>query len=454
MFKTTDLRLALATLLLTNLACGISLPAAGPTAAPPTAAPPTVAPPTPAQPATASVPNLCGVFGAPITFATHAEFAGYGFVVGPSDGQFGAIAASGGNYTFYGVAGSGAACAGTPNARDSTYTFTGTLDHVTGSTCAKLFGPGDAPAGWGFDKNYAGGGQVVRFAAASQTGWLMPFHGEVWWPNPNTPDHTCNGLPLVQCFYASLGLAVSTDNGRTFKVVGQIFQPTQPLPAYFNKGMDVSTGYGSFIVADAAGRHLDNPPADPASAYFYLFFTDFVTGGAGACATAVCLGVARAPYSAVVAAALSGDPHQVATVFHKYDGAAPDPWRQPATSDTPDDSGTAGTFAPLWTDQAVIGTAVLYDSRFNVYLAAYHSREGIEVRASSDLLHWSGPITAPYKEPGQTLYTTTLIGDTTDPTIGGAAPRLYFTTFPAAEFPNWKHAVLESLPLMLSRGGT
>jgi hypothetical protein len=50
----------------------------------------------------------------------------------------------------------------------------------------------------------------------------------------------------------------------------------------------------------------------------------------------------------VINAVFSGDPHQVATVFHKYDGTSPDPWTQLATSDTPGLSGTAGKYAPPW----------------------------------------------------------------------------------------------------------
>ena len=447
----------------TTLACSFNLAGSGArpsTSRPATAAPLTPMPPTPAgapsgTPAaqtTAAVPNLRAVFGAPVTFGTHADFQSYGFVVGPSDGQFGAIPAGNGSYTFYGVAGSSATCPGTPNARDSVYTFMGTLDHVSGSNCTKLFGPGDGPAGWVFDKNYAGGGQVIRFASAGRSGWLMPFHGEVWWDNPANADHTCNNLPVVACFYSALGLAVSTDNARTFKVVGQIMQPAQALQDFMGKGMDMSVGYGSLIVADAHGQHLDNPPPDPGRAFFYLFFTDFLAGAPGACATAPCLGVARAPYANVAAAALSGDPQQVATVFHKFDRAAPDPWTQPATSDTPDESKAAGAFAPLWTDDSPISPAVIYDSLFNAYLAAYHTSKGIEVRASSDLIHWSEPLGAPYAEPGQKLYTTTLIGEAGDPLTGGAAPRLYFSTFPSASFPNWKFAVLESVPVELSRG--
>ncbi|HXX63244.1 MAG TPA: hypothetical protein VEO56_05550, partial [Bacteroidota bacterium] len=79
-----------------------------------------------------ALPNIIGTFSSPTTFATHTTLAGYGFSFGPSDGQFGAIPASGMTYTFYGSAGSTALCAGTPNAKGE-FSFTGTLDQVTGS---------------------------------------------------------------------------------------------------------------------------------------------------------------------------------------------------------------------------------------------------------------------------------------------------------------------------------
>ena len=270
-----------------------------------------------------TLPDVSGAFGSPETFATHAQLVSYGFAFGPSDGTFGAIPAGGNTYTFYGDAGANAACAGNPNT-NGTFSFTGTLDQVTGSGCTRVFGPGSAPPGWVFDRNYAGGGQVVRFASGANSGWLMVFHGEYWWKNPATSTGECNvpGAGQVNCFYSSLGLAVSMDNGKTFQVVGQILQPSQPLSVFMGGGTNMTVGYGSLIVADAAGKRLDNPPADPNTAYFYLFYSDLLPGLPGACATSVCMGVARAPYASVVAAALSGDPNQVATVFQKYNGAS------------------------------------------------------------------------------------------------------------------------------------
>jgi len=402
------------------------------------------------------IPNVSGTFGSPVTFATHTQLASYGFSFGPSDGQFGAIPVSGATYTFYGSAGSTALCAGSPNLNGE-FSFTGTLNQVTGSNgCNRLFGPGDGPAGWLFDRDYAGGGQVVSFTTSTAKGWLIPFHGEYHWINPLTLDGKCfvsgNVGSEVPCFYGAIGLAVSIDDGKTFQVVGQIFQPSQPISVFTGGGSNMNVGYGSLVVADANGQHLDNPPPDLGSAYYYLFYTDLLPGLPGACATHACMGVARALYSDVIAAALSGDPHKVATVFHKYDGASPDPWTQPATSDTPDESGTAGSYAPLWTDDAGVQPEVIFDSTFAVYLAVYQASGGsIKVRASNDLIHWSEPIGAAYSETGRALYYPTLMGETGDPTIGGQMPRVYFSSFPTGSFPNYATSVFESVPLTLSQ---
>jgi hypothetical protein len=408
--------------------------------------------------------DIVGSFGQPVTFATHAELASYGFSFGPSDGSIGAIPAAGGTYTFYGSAGSTAACTANPSAH-GTFPFNGTLDRVSGVTggCRRMFGPGDAPAGYVFDRDYAGGGGVVRFASGGKSGWLMPFHAEYHWQNAaNPPSFLCsaggNSPSMVPCFYSSIGLAVSVDDGKTFSVAGQIVQPSEPLSLFEGGGTNMAVGYGSLLVADANGKHLDNPPPDTANAYFYVFYNDRLQGAPGACNNALCLGVARALYADVVTAALSGDGHQVSQLFHKYDGASPNPWTQPATafvqgSPTPDLSGTAGKYLPLWTDENAASVIVLYDRSFDVYLAVYVSGLGVSIKAriSSDMIHWSTPIGAPFTEAGRALFYPTLIGETGDPTIGGPAPRVYFTSFPTDQFPNYATSVFENVTLTLAR---
>jgi hypothetical protein len=129
-----------------------------------------------------------------------------------------------------------------------------------------------------------------------------------------------------------------------------------------------------------------------------------------------CAALARAPYADTVAAVLSGDPTRVAQLFHKYDGSSPNPWNQPATawaqgSATPDLSGVAGKYAPLWTDDVVNEPDVLYDAAFDVYLAVYPF-QGARLRASKDLIHWSPHFSASFSPSGSTLTYLTLQGET------------------------------------------
>ena len=61
---------------------------------------------------------------------------------------------------------------------------------------------------------------------------------------------------MVPCFYSSIGLAVSTNDGGTFRVAGQIVQPSEPLSVFEGGGNNMAVGYGSLLVADANGKHL------------------------------------------------------------------------------------------------------------------------------------------------------------------------------------------------------
>jgi hypothetical protein len=334
-----------------------------------------------------------------------------------------------------------------------------------GNANKKVLAPGAGPAGWTFDRDYAGGGQIVRFDdREGHAGWLMSFHGEYHWKNlANPPGYWCfiaNTKMQVPCFYSGIGLAVSRDRGQSFKAVGQILQPIQSFSSYLNGASNLDVGYGSLLVADAQGRHLDNPPSSPREAYFYLIFSDKLPAGAdrsGVCPNLNCMGVARANYVDVIGAALSGDPHRVATVFHKYRASSADPWAeeswtQPATGDMPDMSGAAGGFTPLWTDEVAPEGSAIYDRSLDIYLVVYGSRGGIHIRASRDLIHWTktvGVIPFP-TAPATTYFYPNLLGETEDPTIAGGSPRVYFSAFPANAFPNYKLSTFAYVQLMLT----
>jgi hypothetical protein len=405
----------------------------------------------------ATKPTLSYTPSAPTIFMTQQELWRYRFQWGPSDGPFGAIPLGQGRYRFLGTGGGGRQCP--PAARKTgVFSFTGTLDRVTGGDgCGILFGSGDGPAGWLFNANYSGGGQLLRFAAQGKSGWLMTFRGEYQWKNPARADGLCEGGGAafaggVPCYYSTLGLAVSTDGARTFRVAGESLQLTDPLSASKGGSVNRNIGYGSLLVADANGMHLDNPPPDPKNAYIYLVFVSSGKDLPGRCSLAQCPGIARAPYEAVVSAVLSGNPHAVARLFRKYDAESKDPWSQPATGDSPDLSIGGGKFSPLY--QGPGFHMVVYDRAFDVYLGATTTYTGpvpgLTIRTSTDLIHWSDPIGPPITDGRRALSYVTLLGETGDPDVAGVEPRLYFRSTAEGKA-TWQDSVFKVVTLKLAR---
>jgi len=95
----------------------------------------------------------------------------------------------------------------------------------------------------------------------------------------------------------------------------------------------------------------------------------------------------------------------------------------------------------------------MYDHALDVYLAVYqHGSGGLHVRASRDLIHWTGTIAViPYPtSPAAIYYYPTLIGETASPTIGATMPRVYFSSFPVNTFPDYTKATFEYVPLGLT----
>ncbi|HTP49519.1 MAG TPA: hypothetical protein VMK42_02385 [Anaeromyxobacteraceae bacterium] len=405
--------------------------------------------------------------GSPTPFATHAQFAASGFQWGPPDGALGAVASGGGNYTFFGSAmgaatasASGPACSGSAGLQGA-FAFEGSLEKfsgLTGAGCKALFTKGAAPSGWVFDKDYAGGGSVMPFAAGATGGLLMTYHGEVHWKNPGTANGLCNSVP---CFYGGIGLAVSLDGGAVFKSVGQIIQPYQPLSVYQGSSQNVGVGYGSMVLADSSGNWLAAPAANPSSTYLYVFYEDYLpTGAGGTCANAACVTVARARLDQVLAAVVplaSSSPTTVAALFRKYDATASDPWSEPATSGDPTENTASGSFTPLFPDGNSFLPSVIWDSALKAYLLVHQRAVGgaqptnFIVRSSTDLLHWSSPLATYAPPPGSEPFYPTLVGEGGDPLVGGSAPRLFFDTFPS-NFPNWETSELDSLPVQVSAG--
>jgi hypothetical protein len=392
----------------------------------------------------------------PTVFMAQQELWRYGFAAGPSDGPFGAIPLGQGRYRFLGTAWGGTNCP--PNARkEGVFSFSGTLDRVTGGEgCRVLFSGGDGPPGWVFNADYSGGGQIIPIENQGNRAWLMTFRGEYHWKNPAKANGLCGGganpafAGGVPCYYSTLGLAVSTDAGNTFRVAGESLQLTDPLTA--SKGTDTNRniGYGSLVVADANGRHLGSPPRDPKNAYVYLFFVSSGKDLPGACAVAQCTGVARARYEDLASAVLSGNPFAVAKLFRKYDASSPDPWSQPATGVSPDLSIGAGKFSPLYQGPGI--GIVVYDRAFGVYLGAVTSfatgHPAIVIRTSADLIHWSEPIGPPIEDGKRAVSYYTMLGETEDPSIAGPEPRIYFMSTAEGEV-GFQNSVVKVVKLML-----
>ena len=216
-------------------------------------------------------------------------------------------------------------------------------------------------------------------------------------------------------------------------------------------------------MADANGKHLDNPRANDRDPFIYLIFVSSIQD-LPACEIAQCPCIARARYEDVVSAVFSGDPHTVARLFHKYDAdmAAPwlNPWTQPGTGDSPDLSIGGGKFSPLYQGAGL--NMVVYDRAFDVYLGVVNAHTGnahagnviagFQIRTSTDLIHWSDPIGPLITDTDDKrgLSYVTLLGETGDPTIAGKEPRLYFRSTAEGKS-GWEDWAFKMVRLKLSK---
>jgi hypothetical protein len=201
-----------------------------------------------------------------------------------------------------------------------------------------------------FDRDYAGGGTVYWDPASSKL--IQIYHGEFHF-DPTNPE----------AFYTSLGLAISSDFGRSFKKLGLAIRPE--LPPTLNAKMPSSSG--SLVkVRD----------------YFFLYYSDLSPDGTCAgtpSGNLPCVAVARAEVQDVISAALQGT---VAPWKKYYHGDFTEP-------------GNGGKFSPLfvtggrtWARWPVVTS----DSNSRTYYMVYSAGlTGLVLRQSSDGLSWGEP---------------------------------------------------------------
>ncbi|MGD0942045.1 MAG: hypothetical protein ABR905_20310 [Terracidiphilus sp.] len=367
------------------------------------------------------------------TLLNDAQRTSLGFAFGPPDGTIGVIL-NAGTYSFYVPARSSTACAGTPST-EGTYRLGGSLTGFNSSYgCTALISPamGD-PNGYTFDRDYSGGGPVLPvISSAGAPGMLHIYHGEYH-------GGVCKNTS--ECFYASLGMAISTDGGDTFRKLGEIVQPYPTRNSVINAGTNLDIGGGTLILADTNGAHVANvQAADPTTVYLYIFFPDqdSTAAASGTCSANVCIGVARARLSDVLTAAFADNTAAFPGLFMKYYQGG---WTQPATSGDPNAALNSGHYSPIVSTNGNF-PSVLWDSATQQWVMAYtRNNNSAEIVHGTTLLSWSAPVpTGEIVDGTNALLYTTLVGEGSDPTTSNGSPWLFYITSPT--WPDWTTAAV------------
>jgi hypothetical protein len=385
------------------------------------------------SPSTGVPTNFTAELSPEISVLTASQRATLGFTDGPPDGTLGVLL-DGGTYMFFAAARSSSTCAGTPSTQGA-YRLGGSLTAITAPFgCTAVIQPSSSsgdPNGYTFDLDYAGGGPVLAVTnSMGQTGILLAYHGE-W--------HGGTCAPQGNCFYASLGMAVSVDGGATFSKLGEIVQPYMTRTEIISANSNLDVGGGTLIVADGNGQHIENPAtSDPSDVYLYVFYADRDPSAASSapCNTDSCIAVARALLSDVVNAAFARNTGAFPMLFQKYWQGA---FTQPATSSDPNAASNSGHYTPVIAEAGSF-PSVLYDNSTQQYLIAYTTdNDAIALRHGPSLLSWSQPVASAAIVDGtdKILYAT-LIGEGSDPTTADGDPWLYYVRDPI--WPDWSSA--------------
>lgn len=382
--------------------------------------------------------------------STYDQRVALGFEFGYVDGVLGALKNPADYFLFASAHTQADAglCPGSPDTQGA-FRLGTALDTISTSYGCKALiedSEGGAPDGGAlgpFDRDYVGGGPVLRVPNpdGGTPAVLMVYHAEFHW------GPQC-GAENAPCFYGTLGLAVSMDDGVTFQKLGEIIQSNISRPDWIadDPNSSLAIGAGPFALGDVDHHAIDPATADPASAFLYVYYVDQAYADAGVtCASKQCLGVARASLKSVIDAAFALDRAAAPTLFKKYYAGAFD---QPAASGDPNDAVGAGLYSPL--ADATYEVSVLYDRAIGqvIMAAKVPATSQIGFRTSADLVMWptvpiATAIVSPTGDGG--LRYPSLIGETDDTTVGGAAPWLFYTNGDT-----WKTSTFERRELQIT----
>lgn len=222
-------------------------------------------------------------------------------------------------------------------------------------TSVAFFGP----SGDGFDAHYAGPGSVMH--ASNGQDLLMFYHGE---------DQSFEGPSGFGWFYSTIGLARSSDQGKTWVRMGAVITGMDPKPATPTR--------------KANGAGLPCALVNEGDGFIYLYYIDWPTHQ-GPVADPDAIHVARSPISS------DGVPGS----WRKYFQGEFD---EPGLSGNSDGVIRGPHSGALWSGFPSVSFNVFLDS----YLAVFQAVDGFYYSTSRDRVNWGvGKKLLHFEEPTQ-----------------------------------------------------
>ena len=161
-------------------------------------------------------------------------------------------------------------------------------------------------------------------------------------------------------FYSLLGLARSTDGGRSWHDLGEIVEANQPYRSNLD-GYDI--GISQLVT-------------DPTGTYFYVYFPDWIANGTPNPSTQTTMSVARANVRDVLAAAFASRPRKLPSFAKLYAGS----WNQP---------GINGRSTDLERGSQPGDPSVTYSAYLRRYVVIADDTQNVSYGESPDGITWT-----------------------------------------------------------------